>query len=87
MMWAGAVYLLMIFFLPETQAGAILHLKARAIRKQTGDDKYYSDVDKRPESNIKLVLTAFPKPVILLFTEPIILAMSCTQFPAALVIL
>lgn len=77
MIWAGAVFIVMIFFLPETQAPAILQLKARAVRKQTGDDKYYSDNDQRPESNLKLVLTAFPKPIILLFTEPIIMALSC----------
>jgi len=66
----------MIFFLPETQAPAILMLKARGIRRQTGGQNYYNDIDKRPESATRLILTAMPKPIILLFTEPIIMAWS-----------
>lgn len=74
--FGGAYLILMLFCLPETQADAILALKARAIRRQTGDNDYYCDVDKREESNIKLIVTAAPKPVLLLFTEPIIMVQS-----------
>lgn len=80
LIWGGAVFIIMILILPETQAPAILHHKAIAIRRQTGDDRYYSDVDKREESSFKLIVTAFPKPIILLFTEPIILAISRKRF-------
>lgn len=76
MIWGGAVFLVVLFFLPETQAPSILHLKAQAIRRQTKDDQYYSDVDRHEESNLKLILTAMPIPLKLLCTEPIILALS-----------
>lgn len=76
LIFGGAYLILMFFTLPETEAQAILALKAKAIRKQTGDKEYFCDSDKRPESAIKLIVTAMPKPVMLLFTEPIIMAIS-----------
>lgn len=40
--FAGICFLIIVFFVPETYAPAILMEKAKRLRKETGDDRWYA---------------------------------------------
>lgn len=55
----------------ETYAPAILRTKAARLRKETGDDRYWSRFDQKV-STIQLLKTNLSRPFILAATEPIL---------------
>ncbi|KAK3952352.1 major facilitator superfamily domain-containing protein [Pseudoneurospora amorphoporcata] len=55
----------------ETYAPAILRAKAARLRKETGDDRYWSRFDQKV-STIQLLKTNLSRPFILAATEPIL---------------
>ncbi|KAJ7457263.1 MFS polyamine transporter [Mycena galericulata] len=83
-------WVLFIFwlFIPETLAPVLLRRKAVALRKLTGDEKYRSlaELDHTPFSTTLKV--ALLRPIVMLFTEPVVLFMSfCVSIPAPLLYL
>ncbi|KAG6853492.1 hypothetical protein C0991_004038 [Blastosporella zonata] len=70
------VAFLFTLVIPETYAPIILKKKAQRMRKETGDDRYntLAEMERLPlKTSLKIALT---RPLIMLFTEPIVLFMS-----------
>ncbi|CAK5274361.1 unnamed protein product [Mycena citricolor] len=66
----------MTLFIPETLSPVLLRRKAARLRKETGDDSYRSlgELEHIPFS--QTLGTALLRPVIMVFTEPVVLFMS-----------
>ncbi|CAR30442.1 MFS transporter [Lachancea thermotolerans CBS 6340] len=77
LMWlAAATFLLLAAFFPETYASNILHRRAARIRRETGDNRYYTK-QERAESEIKtkdFISEILYRPFEIIFKEPIVLA-------------
>ncbi|EDO14789.1 hypothetical protein Kpol_358p7 [Vanderwaltozyma polyspora DSM 70294] len=71
-----AIFILMIFFFPETHHDNILVRRARRLRKETGDNRYYALAEKNESvMDFKSFISyAIKKPFKLIIREPIILA-------------
>ena len=69
MMWAGVNWLLLFFFVPETYAPVLLRRKARALRKETGDERYKAPIEMMNKSVTKTVLWSCIRPFQLLVLE------------------
>jgi len=65
-----------LFFLQETYAPILLQRKAKALKKETGDNSYYTEFDSHDRSWQKIIGTALIRPFRMLFTQPIIQAIS-----------
>lgn len=73
---SGIIFLLITFTVPETFAPTILARRARKMRKDSGHDKYVTEMelDQQP---LGLKLRVFlVKPFQLLFLEPIVMLLS-----------
>ena len=62
--------LVVVFFIQETYSPAILRSKARKVRKDTGEQRWWSRYDSK-ESFVKLLKINLSRPFIMAFTEPI----------------
>lgn len=62
--------------IPESLAPVLLARKAKKLRKETGDDTYVTvqELEKLPFSEVLKI--ALCRPLIMLFTEPIVIFMS-----------
>ncbi|GAA6001804.1 hypothetical protein JCM10207_002328 [Rhodosporidiobolus poonsookiae] len=76
--WGALVLVTTALFLPETLAPAILKLKAQAIRKRTGDDRYRTALEKLREQIPFRVhfVDALQRPFKMLVLEPIVIFFS-----------
>ncbi|KAJ9094555.1 hypothetical protein QFC20_006870 [Naganishia adeliensis] len=75
-LFAGFCGLLVLFTIPETYTPKILAQKAKRLRKETGDDRYWAPLE-RNERNLKsLSKDLFIKPFKMLFTEPMLAAIT-----------
>jgi MFS family permease len=74
--FSGVCFLLTLFTLPETYAPILLKRKAARIRKETNDERYQSPMDMAPLSIGQLIKGILSKPFILLFMEPMLLAIT-----------
>lgn len=69
--------------IPETLAPVILRKKAETLRKETGNDKYRTLEELERLSFQEMLKIALTRPLIMLFTEPIVLFMSfCKSLPS-----
>lgn len=71
--FGGACWLLSVFTLKETYAPVILHKRAKQLRKETGDDRYYTQYERERPPMRKLLKTSLTRPLLFLFTEPIVI--------------
>lgn len=60
---------LIIVFVPESYQPVLLVKKARRLRKQTGDDRYYAPLERRNTTMLKSMLTSSQRPFALLFND------------------
>ncbi|GAA5943153.1 MFS transporter [Sporobolomyces koalae] len=75
--FAGACGIAIVFVLPETYVPYILHTEAKRLRKETGDDRWHSAMDKKQDSSFKAVIhRTVLKPFIMLFQEPMLLVVT-----------
>lgn len=72
MIAAGAALMMMVI-IKETYAPALLQKKAKRIRKETGDERYWSRYDVRV-GFIELMKVNLSRPFVMAFTEPICIA-------------
>jgi multidrug resistance protein len=70
--FAGSCLALIVFTLPETYAPIILRNKARALRKSTGDDRYYAPIEAKVVPLGERISNIVTKPVKILFLEPML---------------
>lgn len=69
MMWAGVNWLLLFFFVPETYSPVLLRRKARALRKETGDERWKAPIEMMNKSVTKTVMWSCVRPFQLLVLE------------------
>lgn len=72
----GFLTALYVLTVPETHPGVLLSSRARRLRKKTGDDRYWSDHDRKREqrSRMDTVREVIIRPAHMLLTEPIVSA-------------
>ncbi|KAA1111700.1 hypothetical protein PGT21_008930 [Puccinia graminis f. sp. tritici] len=73
MIASGATWLGSLFLLPETYSPILLSRKAKKLRKETGDSKYYSAHEKSDYSVKAIFRRTILRPFEMLFTESILL--------------
>jgi len=73
---AGLCLLVIVFFIPETYEPIILVKKARKLRKDTGDVRYYAALEKQYLSFAARVKNIVAKPFIVLFRETMLMAIT-----------
>ncbi|KAJ5775813.1 major facilitator superfamily domain-containing protein [Penicillium nucicola] len=71
--WAGAILLLICFFVPETYHALLLRRKAQELQKQTGSLQPLAPREKVSEPLKKLILRSIYRPMMLLTLEPMCL--------------
>ncbi|PLW24874.1 hypothetical protein PCANC_28076 [Puccinia coronata f. sp. avenae] len=70
---SAATWLGSLFLLPETYSPLLLSQKAKKLRKETGDPRYYSSHEKSDYSIKAIVRRTILRPFEMMFTEPILL--------------
>ncbi|CAD1779411.1 similar to Saccharomyces cerevisiae YBR008C FLR1 Plasma membrane multidrug transporter of the major facilitator superfamily [Maudiozyma barnettii] len=75
-MIGGFTLVLLLFFFPETSHQNILARRAKRLRKQTGDQRYYTRQERLDSKLTKreIMITTLYRPWELMFKEPIIMA-------------
>ncbi|KAI0776341.1 MFS general substrate transporter [Trametes elegans] len=74
--FAGVCFVFIIFTLPETYAPAILVHRARRLRKETGDDRYWAPLERNKMSFTQRLKHILGRPFIILFREPMLIAIT-----------
>jgi MFS family permease len=62
----------LLFTMKETYAPSILKAKAKRLRKETDDDRWWSRYDEKKASMLQLIKLNMTRPFTLFFTEPIL---------------
>ncbi|RTE74697.1 hypothetical protein BHE90_010843 [Fusarium euwallaceae] len=75
LIWSVTI-LLTVAFVPETFRPVILKAKARKLRCETGDNRYWAPVEKMNRSHRKTVALALMRPFQLMFLEPMCLCLN-----------
>lgn len=75
--WAGVLWVLVFFTVPETYAPALLREKARKFRLDTGDEKWQAPIERMDRSVAGTVAWSCIRPFQLLVLEPMVLLL-CT---------
>lgn len=66
LMWLAAICVLVILVVPETYEPVLLKRKAERIRKETGDNRYYTATEHKPLTLWESIIVASKRPVLLL---------------------
>ncbi|KAI2040865.1 hypothetical protein LOZ16_002298 [Ophidiomyces ophidiicola] len=73
LLWAGAIGIAIVLFVPETYHPVLLRRKATRLRKETGDDRWFAPIEKLDRSLVQTVLRSIYRPMLLLIFEPMCL--------------
>lgn len=75
-MISGFTLILLLLFFPETSHHNILARRARRLRRQTGDERYYTRQEREDAKMTRneIMITTLYRPWELMFKEPIIMA-------------
>ncbi|KAH9810758.1 efflux pump atB-like [Teratosphaeria destructans] len=71
--WAGLMWCLIFFFVPETYGPVLLRRKAVKLREDTGDDRWQAPIERMNKSVTRTVLWSCIRPFQLLTFEPMCL--------------
>ncbi|TFY78879.1 hypothetical protein EWM64_g5132 [Hericium alpestre] len=74
--FSGVCFILVIFTMPETYGPAILVAKAKKLRKDTGDDRWYAPLEANTVPFAQRVENVLSKPFKIMFSEPMLLAIT-----------
>ncbi|KAF8687127.1 MFS general substrate transporter, partial [Rhizoctonia solani] len=74
--FAGICTIVLAFTLPETYAPIILKKRAEKLRKSTGDDRYYSAIERENLHWAKRIENILGRPFIMFFQEPMLFAVT-----------
>lgn len=69
-------WLVTFFTIKETYAPILLARKAKRMRKETGDDRYVAPIEMNKLEPLEFFKTTLLKPFIMLFQEPMLLAIT-----------
>ena len=73
LIWSGAMFLAMVFIVPETYHPVLLRKKARKLRKETGDERYKAPIEVSDRTITMTLVHSLYRPFMLLFLEPMCL--------------
>lgn len=73
---SGVFAVILPFVLDETRGSVLLSRKAAKLRKVTGDDRYQSKADYERASLVEMFRTSLGRPVRMLLTEPVLVAIT-----------
>ncbi|CEH14585.1 Synaptic vesicle transporter SVOP and related transporters (major facilitator superfamily) [Ceraceosorus bombacis] len=74
--YTGAFLIIFTVVLKETRGSVILARRASRLRKQTGDGRYMAKSELERASVVTLIKGSLTRPMIMLFTEPVVTAFS-----------
>ncbi|KAG8938323.1 hypothetical protein FRC04_009078 [Tulasnella sp. 424] len=75
-MFAAVCFILILFTVPETYAPVIQSQKAARRRKETGDERYFSELEAQDMHWKQRMETVLGRPFKVLFTEPMLIAIT-----------
>ncbi|EGV60935.1 hypothetical protein PSN45_001262 [Yamadazyma tenuis] len=67
--WCAVIVVMVVLFVPETYQPVLLMAKAKRVRKETGDDRYYAPLEKSKRSLVQAILLSCERPIGLLFRD------------------
>lgn len=70
LIWSGVQLLLVVFFVPESYQPVLLARKAKRLRKERNDDRYYLPMENSHASLYQSVVVSSRRPFALLFKDP-----------------
>lgn len=73
---SGVIFILIILFQPETHSPLLLKWKGRNLRRETGDERFRSEMDMEKVHLFRLIGGAMKRQVLITIHEPIILLIS-----------
>lgn len=73
----GLIQLMGLFFLRETYAPVLLKLRAKRLRKESGDESYQTEAELQKKTLLQILRTALIRPFRLLLTQPIVQCIAC----------
>ncbi|KAK0464945.1 MFS general substrate transporter [Desarmillaria tabescens] len=73
-MFAGVCWLLILVMIPETYKPLLRVWKARRLRKETGDDRYYAPMERDTKTIAQQVEHVLARPFKILVQEPMLIA-------------
>lgn len=73
--WSSIMCIIVFFFIPETYEPELLKRKAKRIRKETGDTRYYAPIEITKITLYDSVLTSSKRPMLLIFRDQMTLAL------------
>ncbi|KIO17712.1 hypothetical protein M407DRAFT_32619 [Tulasnella calospora MUT 4182] len=71
--WAGVELALLVFLVPETYVPTLETRKARKLRKSTGDEKYYSTLERSDKGLMHTIALSCLRPFEIMWYEPMAL--------------
>ncbi|KAI0755190.1 MFS general substrate transporter [Daedaleopsis nitida] len=74
--FAGVCLILIIFTLPETYVPVLLVRRAKKIRKETGDDRYWAPLERNKMAIGQRLKHIFGRPFVILFREPMLMVIT-----------
>ncbi|KXN83916.1 hypothetical protein AN958_00996, partial [Leucoagaricus sp. SymC.cos] len=74
--FAFLCWILIIFTMPETYSPIILVQKAKRLRKETSDSRYYAPMERRNLTLAERLKDILAKPFLILFREPMLIALT-----------
>ncbi|KAK6203365.1 multidrug resistance protein 10 [Scheffersomyces amazonensis] len=84
--WSGVLLIMVILFVPETYEPVLLVKKAKRLRKETGDDRYYAPLEKTKITLYESVVVSSRRPFLLIFRDNMTMALCFyTGFTLAIV--
>ncbi|KIY70945.1 MFS general substrate transporter [Cylindrobasidium torrendii FP15055 ss-10] len=73
-MFAGLCWITIILFVPETYKPILLVQKAKRLRKETGDDRYWAPMERTQKTLAQQVENILARPFKMLVLEPMLLS-------------
>lgn len=74
--WSGVLTLMVFFFVPETYEPVLLKKKAKRLRKETGDLRYYAPLDVAKTSLFESIVMSSKRPLLLITRDYMTLALA-----------
>ncbi|TBU37202.1 MFS general substrate transporter [Dichomitus squalens] len=74
--FAGTVLILVILTFPETYAPVLLVRRAKKLRKETGDSRYWAPLEKKDGTAFQRLKKVLARPFVVLIYEPMLIAMT-----------
>jgi hypothetical protein len=72
----GAVFLYVLFFFVETRGEVILRKRCKQLTKESGKPHYVEHADSDEDGWLQMLKISVSRPLLYLFTEPIVTALS-----------